>query len=109
MKILYLVLIPAVCASAMLAGCQLPPVRPDLYGDPASPAGAVRTIVILPETKWVNVQGGDTVAFVVGGRTFAWSFDGAVRSFDLRAVAPPGLLDHSVIAYVAPDPKYLRR
>lgn len=78
-------------------------------GDPAPLNGATETIAIRPDTKWINVTGGDTVRFVVGEKSFAWTFNVArnVTAFDLRRVAPPGVLDHRVDAYVAPDPKYL--
>jgi hypothetical protein len=67
--------------------------------------------VIRPDTRHVNVQGGDSIRFIVGDRVFSWQFNVArtIDSFDLREVAPPGLLDHAVIAYVSPDPKYLGR
>ena len=83
------------------------PVR--LLGDPAPPEAAQYTIAITPSTRWVNVTGGDIVRFDVGGKSFAWSFTGAgsVSSFDLKRVAPPGLLDRSIMAYIAPDPRYI--
>lgn len=79
----------------------------ELFGEPAPIAAAQRTITITPNTQYVNVQGGDTVQFNVGAKTFAWNFDVAsdIDDFDLNDVAPPGVLDHSVMAYVAPDPK----
>ena len=78
-------------------------------GDPAPLTEATETIVIRPNTKWVNVTGGDTVRFVVGDKSFAWRFNVAsgISSFDLNRVAPPGILAHHVEAYVAPDPRYL--
>ena len=79
----------------------------NLLGDPAPAAVADRTITITPDTKYVNVQGGQTVKFDVGGKTFAWDFDGPVTSFDLNRVAPPDLLDHMVTAYVSPNPLYM--
>lgn len=97
--------------AVLLAGCAQhgtpPPVR--LLGDPAPVEAATQTIVIKPETKWVNVTGGDTVKFVVGDKSFAWLFNVAtgVRVFDLSRVAPPGVLNHPVDAYVAADPKYI--
>lgn len=83
------------------------PVR--LLGDPAPPEAAQYAIAITPSTRWVNVTGGEIVRFDVGGKSFAWSFTGAtsVASFDLKRVAPPGMLDRSVMAYVAPDPRYI--
>ncbi len=89
-----------------------PPIaRVDLLGDPVPLTAASRTIVIDPATKYVNVTGGETVKFVVGDKAFAWNFDtqAFVSPFDLSLAAPPGVLDHKVIAYVAPKPLYIVR
>ena len=64
---------------------------------------ATRTIVIQPNTHYVNVNHGEVVKFVSNGQEFAVRFDGIRSSFDLGAVAPAGELDHRVTAYVAPD------
>lgn len=100
-----------ICATAVfLSACAHP--SPEqmtaLFGDPAPVTAATQTITIQPGTRWVNVTGGDTVKFVVGDKAFAWTFNVArtVNSFDLSRVAPPGVLDHPVEAYVAPDPRY---
>ena len=77
-----------------------------LLGDPASPAWATRTIAIYPDTRYVNVTGGEVVKFTVGDKSFAWNFNGRPSSFDLNAVAPPGVMDHKVKAYIAPNPLY---
>ena len=77
-----------------------------LLGDPASPASATRTIAIYPDTRYVNVTGGEVVKFTVGDKSFAWNFSGRPGSFDLNAVAPPGVMDHRVKAYVAQNPLY---
>ena len=77
-----------------------------LLGDPASPASASRTIAIYPDTRYVNVTGGEVVKFTVGDKSFAWNFNGRPTSFDLNAVAPPGVMDHRVRAYIAPNPLY---
>lgn len=99
------------CAVALLSACAHfnaePPSR--LLGDPAPDTAATQTIEIRPDTKWVNVTGGDIVKFVVGNKTFAWAFNVGigVSRFDLSRVAPPGVLDHPVFVYLAPDPKYM--
>jgi hypothetical protein len=95
--------------SLALSACTQRTSYIDLYGQSAPPAAAERTIVITPATRYVNVEGGQTVNFVVGDRQFAWSFNVArtVHSFDLNEVAPPGMLNHAVRAYVTPDPKYI--
>lgn len=79
-----------------------------LYGDPAPATVADKTIEIRPDTRHVNVVGGDTVQFIINGQSFTWRFNVArtVSAFDLREVAPAGLLDRSVMAYVSPDPRY---
>ncbi|HEV2610760.1 MAG TPA: CzcE family metal-binding protein [Noviherbaspirillum sp.] len=79
-----------------------------LYGDPAPAATAEKTIEIRPDTRHVNVVGGDIVQFVIDGKSFTWRFNVArtVSAFDLKEVAPAGLLDRSVMAYVSPDPRY---
>lgn len=82
--------------------------RLDLLGNPAPSSAAQRTIVITPDTKWVNVEGGEIVNFVVGDKSFAWDFyvGFTVSSFDLSRVAPPGVLNRRIVAYVSPDPRY---
>ena len=83
--------------------------RIDLLGTSAPEAAATRTIAIGPGTRYVNVTGGDIVRFVVGDKVFTWNFllPIGLSSFELNRVAPAGLLDHTVIAYVAPDPRYM--
>ncbi|MBC7702412.1 MAG: CzcE family metal-binding protein [Rhodoferax sp.] len=56
-------------------------------------------------TERVDVTGGESIKFTVGGQSFAWKFDGSpgVNRVDLKRIAPVGLLDRSVIAYVAPN------
>ena len=105
-------LFPTVFALMLSAACTsitTSTPRIDLLGDPASPSAAARTIVITPDTKYVNVTGGETVRFVVGDKTFAWTFNVArtIMSFDLNQIAPPGVLDHKVTVYVAPNPLYI--
>ncbi len=104
-------LFPYLFAAVLMAGCATPfPEQPlSLLGIAAPPEAAIKTIFLTPETVHVNVTGGEVVRFVSGNKSFAWSFDGPlqVSNFDLRRVAPPGALDHPVIAYIAPNPMYL--
>jgi hypothetical protein len=101
-------LISLVVTSAALSACSAISNPTDLYGDPAPVTAAQRTIVITPDTKHVNVEGGEIVRFVVDDKDFAWDFfvGLTVRNFDLREVAPPGMLDHPVTAYISADPRY---
>lgn len=98
-----------VCVLA--AGCAHRPAEypAALLGRPIPSVAAEKTIVLDPGTRWVNVTGGEAIRFVSGGHEFGWAFDVAatVSSFDLARVAPPGSLSHPVIAYVAPDPRYI--
>ncbi|HEY8027055.1 MAG TPA: CzcE family metal-binding protein [Burkholderiaceae bacterium] len=80
------------------------------WGEPVPPSATTRTIVIAPDTKYVNVTGGEVIRFVEGEKSFGWSFDGQLGyAFELNRVAPPGILDHHVMAYVDPDPYYSGR
>ncbi|MFC3458047.1 MULTISPECIES: CzcE family metal-binding protein [Massilia] len=96
-------------AASLLAACAGPVTpRQDLVGTPVPQTAATRTVVITPETRYVNVVGGDVVRFERGDRAFGWSFDVSpiVAVFALNQVAPPGMLDHEVLVYVEPDPRY---
>ncbi|MFO1338769.1 MAG: CzcE family metal-binding protein [Burkholderiaceae bacterium] len=78
--------------------------RADLFGDVDTEADAARTVVIQPDTRFVNVTHGEVVRFVDGDQTFAVRFDGTANAFALNALAPAGTLDHPVTAFVAPNP-----
>lgn len=105
-------LLSAILVSLLATACVTPTEtspRPDLLGSPAAPTAATRTIVIQPDTRWVNVTGGEIIKFVVGNQVFTWNFNTSptVGNFDLRQAAPAGVFDHQVQAYVAPNPLYL--
>lgn len=104
-------LFPILFTTLLSAACVSPPgatPRLDLLGSAAPVSAAARTIVIKPDTRYVNVTGGETIRFVAGEKSFAWHFDGAlqVTSFALNQVAPSGLLEHKVTVYIAPNPLY---
>jgi hypothetical protein len=98
-------LVPAVASIALSVASlsALAMTNADYYGEAAIPAAAVRTIVIGPKTRWVNVERGETVKFVANGQEFAWDFDGTLPSFDLKQVAPQGTIDRGLSVYVAPS------
>jgi heavy-metal resistance protein CzcE len=73
----------------------------DRYGEPANPSYAERTIVVTPQTRFINVSRGEVVKLKVGAQEFAWDFDGLAQPFELSNIAPEGALDHSVRVYVA--------
>jgi hypothetical protein len=92
---------------ALLAGCASSPKGPDFYGSPTVVSQANRTIAIRPDTKWVNAEGGETLNFATPTGTFAWHFFAIVpRQFELDFVAPAGMLDHQVVAFIETDPLY---
>jgi Heavy-metal resistance protein CzcE len=94
-------------SGAILSALAAPPAI-KLLGDAAPESAAARTVMITPKTKSVNVVGGETIKFVAGDKSFTWNFDvpATVSSFDLNRIAPAGVLDHKVRAYVAPNPTY---
>jgi hypothetical protein len=100
MKKLSIVLAAAGMLASMAATAALPA---KLLGAAAAPEQAQRTVVITPTTRYVNVTEGDVVTFVENGKAFTWDFDSApdISSFPLNRVAPAGVLDHTVTAYVA--------
>ena len=78
------------------------------FGMATSAASADRHITIKPDTKWVNVNNGDTVEFQINGKSFTWHFDTLHReeAFSLSKIAPEGVEVGMVTVYVAPNPLY---
>jgi hypothetical protein len=74
----------------------------DMYGEAASgDYTADRTIVVTPQTKYINVTHGEIVNLNIGGKEIVWNFDGVTaQPFDLGKIAPEGSLDHKVQVYV---------
>jgi hypothetical protein len=96
----------AAASTAAFAGVTQEQVR----GAAASNQGPVdQVIVITDATRHVNVTGGSTVRFVVGGQSFTWNFQNGTANvvpFDLQLIAPKGVLTHTVTTYVADNPLY---
>lgn len=92
--------------AAALAPAGQPPAVAQIYGTPASPRSADRSIDITASTRWINVKQGETVALRSGDRTFAWTFaTWSIGSFDLNRVAPPDFPAAAGLrVYVAPNP-----
>jgi hypothetical protein len=80
-----------------------------LVGEPAPQSAPTRTIRITPDTRWVNVTGGEVIRFVVGDQAFTVSFDVPLidGDFDLAQIAPRGALRHPVRGYLARNPLYI--
>lgn len=104
-------LLPLFFVSTLTAGLAAATPQPTAFlGEPApQQARADQVVVVTDATRYVNVTGGSTVRFVVGERSFTWSFQTGsveVAPFDLARIAPQGLLNHRVTAYVADNPLY---
>lgn len=109
MKIRLLLLPLALAASLTGVSVSQAAALRDLLGEPAPLASATRTVTIGPDTRYVNVTGGEVVKFVVGDKEFAWSFDTSIsdRGFDLSQIAPRGVVTRPVQTYLARDPTYV--
>lgn len=86
-----------------------PQASPNL-GTPVHEGSADRTIVLDAGTRWVNVTGGETIRFVVDGKSFYWLFDTYTSApvFELNKIAPAGILgERNIKVYVSPDPQYI--
>jgi hypothetical protein len=106
-------LLPVLTAMALAAAstAALASAQPaDFRGNAAPAQAAVDQVVVLTDaTRHVNVTGGSTVRFVVGDRSFSWTFQNGsahVVPFDLELIAPQGLLTHRITAYVSDNPLY---
>jgi len=90
----------------------LPSVAADndqnMLGRGESPATVDRTIVIEPGTTYVNVDRGDVVRFVVGNQSFAWCFNTptTISEVNVNDIAPAGMINHVVKAYIKRIPIY---
>jgi hypothetical protein len=95
-------------STAVIAYAATQPVS--FRGTAASSGVAVDQVIVIKDTtRYVNVVGGSTVRFVVDERSFTWSFQNGsahVIPFDLGSIAPQGLLNHPVTAYVSDNPLY---
>lgn len=99
----------SIAALAVLVGACAPITpRQDLLGAAVPVNAASRNVSIGPDTRYVDVTGGDVVRFESAGRAFAWDFNASpmVSVFALNQVAPSGMLDHQVLVYLMPDPRY---
>lgn len=77
--------------------------KPKSMPTASTPEAANKMIVIKSTTKSVNVFENDTVLFKIGNKQFAIKFDESNTYYDLRTLAPPGVLNRKVDVYVAPN------
>jgi hypothetical protein len=78
------------------------------YGTGVTAGGYDRVVEITPQTKSVNVTNGQTVKFVIAGKTFSWNFDtfNYDNVFDLSRIAPADIRVDGVKVYIEPNPLY---
>ena len=113
LKLVVLAVIVMTLGLVNLSASAFTPSSP--MGEVVPLSGAMHTIPIDAKTKYVNVTADETVKFEANGNAFAINFSGSPATtfalvpsaFDLNQLAPAGVLDHKVTAYVAPDPLYI--
>ena len=73
------------------------------YGNAIEAAATTRQIVLTPDTKWINVTRGESVNFMLDGKSFAWNFYTLHNdtSFDLATIAPKDINVQQIRVYVA--------
>ena len=98
-----------IIAATLAAGAAHASVTPHPEFGMATPAAnADHHLTIKADTKWVNVNNGDTVTFNLDGKSFTWHFDTlhSEEAFDLSKIAPEGINVGMVTVYVASNPLY---
>ena len=73
------------------------------YGNAIPVEAATRQIALTADTKWINVTRGDSVNFMVDGKSFAWNFYTlrSETSFNLAVIAPKDINVQQIRVYVA--------
>jgi hypothetical protein len=81
---------------------------PTDYGSIAAAQSANREITLDANSKFINVDNGETVTIHNGGKSFTWTFQTfpGTSSFDLKAIAPQDFDTAGVRVYVASNPLY---
>jgi hypothetical protein len=72
-----------------------------IHGEPANGTAGART-VDLSATRKINAAYGETIKFVDGDKSFAWTFDGlGEHAVPLARIAPSDIKADLVTVYVA--------
>ena len=96
--------IPAVFSIALLAASlsTQADTNANRNGEASDRITANRTVVIGPNTRWVNVAQDEVVTFVSGREQFSWHFDGTAPRVSLQQIAPSSFnQSRDVYVYVA--------
>ena len=105
-RILMLGVVAATIGSTALAAGPLGISAP--LGYAASESTAQRTIVLRPDTKYANVEQGETIRFVSQGKAFSWNFDTlGTPVFALSEIAPKDANIGDVVVYVSRNRLYI--
>jgi hypothetical protein len=83
-----LVIAGLVALAAASAPCAFALSNADHIGGPASPQAGWRTVRILPDTRHVNINWGETVHLEFDGKATTWSFTGVDTVIKLRRIIP---------------------
>ena len=92
--------------AALLSGSALADMvgRTALLGEAVPPESPVNKVVMIDaNTRWANVNQGDTVKFVAGDQTFAWHFETPKFAVNLQDIAPAGAINRKIYVYVTPE------
>jgi hypothetical protein len=99
-------------ALSLLAGCASTVPTVSSLGKSAEGRSYDRTIRIGLSTRFVNVDSGEVIKFVVqepdgAAKSFTWTFARAREAVgELGQLAPVGVLDRPVKVIVGPNPLY---
>jgi hypothetical protein len=62
--------------------------KADELGEPGSPAMADRVLRVTADTRYLNVESGETIDLDLNGRRLTWNFDGLAPVVNLQDIAP---------------------
>ena len=101
-----------IVAAILLSGSALAATPTGTAADFGSPVASAsladRRVVLQPGDRYANVNNGETVEFIINGKSFVWHFDTYPNetSVDLSLLAPSGVATDGVRVYVGANPLY---
>jgi len=93
----------AIALSAASLSANAVITHSDRYGDASIPRESSRTIVVGPNTRWINVAQDEVVKIVTGGQEFTWQFGGMDDRVSLKQIAPAEFAVKDIFVYVAQE------
>lgn len=106
-------LILLLAVATLVPGCAALSGNPPadaVLGMPGDARQVIRDVVITPQTRWVNVESGETVRFLAtsGGKSVVWHFDTpSWATGQLNAIAPKLAQGRAIAIYVAMPRLYI--